>query len=93
MLNIPVWAQQPDALRRQLIRMAVETVQGDLTGFERRHREELEDACLRRPRGSLVDLPHQLQAERGATTLTLRRAACPAPDADLLAPDEILAVY
>ena len=55
---------QPKALQRQLIRLAVQRVQGDLTGFEFRHWVEIERLFADRPTGTILDLPGHVRFER-----------------------------
>ena len=55
---------QPKALQRQLIRLAVQRVQGDLTGFEFRHWVEIERLFADRPVGTMLDLPGHVRLER-----------------------------
>ena len=96
-LRLSAWAHQPEALRRQLIRLAIRELQGDLTAFEHRHWDELEDLCAGRPNGAVVDLPNRLQAQRQADALILRQHGRPIERTPsvlaALAPDEPLAVY
>jgi tRNA(Ile)-lysidine synthase len=57
--------QQPKALQRQLLRQAIQQLQGDLDGFEFRHWLEAERLFLEeRPAGTILDLPGGLQLVR-----------------------------
>jgi len=68
--------KQPPAIQRQLIRLAIQRLHGDLTGFEFRHWRELERLMTERPVGTLLDLPGQVQAQRAtANRITLRLSA------------------
>lgn len=56
--------KQPKALQRQLIRLAVQQLQGDLTGFEFRHWVEIEQLFHDRPAGTVLQLPGRVRFER-----------------------------
>lgn len=55
---------QPKALQRQLIRLAIQSLQGDLAGFEFRHWLQIERLVTDRPAGTILDLPGQVRLER-----------------------------
>ncbi len=46
------------AIFKEIIRIAIEDVKGDLRKVEYRHLEEIEDLLINRPSGSIVHLPH-----------------------------------
>ena len=71
-LRMELLLRQPEALQRQLIRMAITSLQGDLTGFEFRHWVEIQRLFSDRPVGTIVDLPGGIQVERGRELLTIR---------------------
>ncbi|MBI3087802.1 MAG: tRNA lysidine(34) synthetase TilS [Candidatus Omnitrophica bacterium] len=71
-IRIEAFLQQPSALQRQLIRMALERLQGDLAGFEFRHWREIERLFTTRPVGTLLDLPGRAQLERGRERVIVR---------------------
>lgn len=56
--------KQPKALQRQLIRLAILHLQGDLTGFEFRHWLEIEQLFHDRPTGTVIHLPGRVRLER-----------------------------
>lgn len=58
------WLKQPKALQRQLIRLAIVQLQGDLTGFEFRHWLEIEQLFQGRPAGTIIQLPGRVRLER-----------------------------
>ena len=63
-IRITGFLRQPQALQRQLMRLAIHDVQGDLTGFEFRHWLEIERLFRERPVGTILDLPNGTQLER-----------------------------
>lgn len=63
-ISMAMFRRQPNALQRQLIRLAVRQLQGDLSRFEFRHWLEVERLFLDRPEGSVVDLPDGLRFRR-----------------------------
>ncbi len=67
---------QPKALQRQLIRLAIQQVQGDLTGFEFRHWVEIERLFTERPTGTILDLPGHVRLERVRDRVLVRLEAC-----------------
>lgn len=64
--------KQPKAVQRQLMRLAVQRLHGDLTGFEFRHWREIERLLTLRPAGAVLDLPGALQLERRQDIALLR---------------------
>lgn len=66
---------QPKALQRQLIRLAIQQVQGDLTGFEFRHWVEIERLFTQRPVGTCLDLPGSVSLTRLPDQVLIRRSA------------------
>ena len=74
-LRISGFLKQPKALQRQLIRLAVQRLQGDLTGFEFRHWMEIERLFIERPVGTVLDLPGAMQCERRADDVLMRHAS------------------
>lgn len=74
-IRIAGWLQQPRALQRQLIRLAIQQLQGDLTGFEFRHWLEIERLFADRPVGTVLDLPGELRLERERERVLVRRSS------------------
>ena len=74
-VRIEGFVKQPQALQRQLIRLAIQRLQGDLTGFEFRHWLEIEQLFTNRPAGTVLDLPGELQLERGRDRVIVRRSS------------------
>ena len=82
-LKLPVIARQPEALQRQLLRRALQEIQGDLNQFEFRHWRELERLLYRAPTRAAVHLPGGVQVIREADQLRFQppRDAAPADGA------------
>jgi len=66
--------KQPPALQRQLMRRAIQQVQGDLAGFEFRHWIEIERLVAERPPGTILDLPNGVQLQRMRDRVLVRLA-------------------
>lgn len=66
--------RQPEAIQRAIIRLAIEQLQGDLTGFEFRHWQEIQRLTNGQPAGSVVTLPGTLQFQRTPEHLVARLA-------------------
>ena len=73
-LRMSILLSQSEALQRQLIRLAIERLQGDVTGFEFRHWREIEQLLAARPIGTILNLPGALTVEREAAWIVLRRS-------------------
>ena len=74
-LSVAAFRRQPNALQRQLLRQAVETLRGSLGQFEFRHWGEVERLFTERPVGTVVDLPGGLQLIRERDVVVCRCAA------------------
>lgn len=64
--------RQPLALRRAILRLAIERVKGDLRLIGFQHWQELDGLLTERPDGSIVDLPGRLQAVKSGSDLLIR---------------------
>lgn len=73
-IRIEAFLQQPKALQRQLMRLVIQQLQGDLTGFEFRHWLEIERVFTDRPVGTILNLPGELCLERGRDRVIVRRS-------------------
>jgi len=71
-IRIDVFLRQPKALQRQLMRLVIQRLQGDLTGFEFRHWLEIERLFTERPVGTILDLPEQVRLERASDRVIVR---------------------
>lgn len=76
-IQIQGFLRQPKALQRQLVRLAIQRLQGDLTGFEFRHWVEIERLFTERPVGTILDVAGGTQLQRGRTHVVIRRLAPP----------------
>lgn len=65
----------PAGLRRGILRRAVAKVQGDLSGFGRRHWLALDRLAVEKGQGAM-DLPHRFRAEARDGTLLVLAADC-----------------
>lgn len=72
-VSIASLLRQPKAIQRQLIRQAVEAVQGHLRQFEFRHWLEVERLLTEQPPGSEVDLPGGVRLTRTRDRLLCRQ--------------------
>lgn len=72
-IQISGFLRQPKALQRCLVRLAIQRLQGDLTGFEFRHWQEIEQLFAERPVGAIVDLVGDVQLKREAERVIIRR--------------------
>ncbi|MFH1245053.1 MAG: tRNA lysidine(34) synthetase TilS [Candidatus Omnitrophota bacterium] len=50
------------ALQKQLVRLAITRIKGDVRRIDFRHWKELEDMVEKRPKGTIVDLPAEISA-------------------------------
>ncbi len=69
--GLQVLARRPLALRRMLIRIAVECLKGDTNRLTLKHSREIEDLIDQRPEGSIVHLPDMLCAQKTGGFLRL----------------------
>lgn len=63
-IRIDGFLKRPLAIQRQLVRLVIQRLQGDVRGFEFRHWLEIERLFTQRPIGTQVDLPGRVQFER-----------------------------
>lgn len=73
------WGRLPPALRRHLLRRAMETLAGSLEGFGRAHVDACEALVARGPVGARVDLPAGLWLEKGYDSFWLAAGEAPPP--------------
>ncbi len=78
-IALRAFLRQPTAIQRQVVRRAVECLQGDLTRFEYRHWVEVERLATGRPAGASVDLPGGIQFRRDDGWLVCRLVGPPRP--------------
>lgn len=63
--------QQPLAIQRMLLKLAIEKIKGHPRALTLTHYNELADLITHRPTGAIVDLPNDLRAVKTKTTLNL----------------------
>jgi len=68
------FARQPEAMRRMLIRLALERLQGNMNRLTLAHMREIENAFSQRAVAAVVHLPGRIRARVGATCLDITRA-------------------
>ena len=83
-VRLASFRRQPEALKRQLIRVAISSFSDEGYAMEFRHWLEIASLVTDRPVGTVVDLPGGLQVERGADTLIVRRLASRSAGASVL---------
>ncbi len=67
------FTRQPEAIRRMLLRLAVERVQGNMNRLTLTHMREIEDALSQKAVGSIVHLPGRIRVRVGKTCLDMAR--------------------
>ena len=73
-LNRKAFMRQPEAIKRMLVRLAVERVQGNMNRLTLAHMREIEDMLSRRNVGSIIHFPGHLRACVGESCLDISRA-------------------
>ena len=73
-MRIKGFRRQPPSVQRQLVRLAIHRLQGDLERFEFRHWREIARLFADRPVGTILDLPGALQLERTRELVVMRLA-------------------
>ena len=73
-LNRKTFAGQPAAVKRMLVRLALERLQGNMNRLTLAHMREIEDALSQSAVDSLIHLPGQLRVRVGKTYLEMARA-------------------
>lgn len=76
-ISIPRFRQQPQALRWQVVRQAVQQLQADTGQLEFRHWLEAEQLFTDRPSGAVLDLPGGVQLLRSHDQVICRRVTRP----------------
>lgn len=71
------FVRQPEAIQRALLRLAIQHLQGDLTGFEFRHWLEAQRLVTERPVGTVLDLPGSVQLQRTKDHVIVRLKPLP----------------
>lgn len=91
-IHLKGFCRQSPAVQRQLVRLAIHQLQGDLERFEFRHWREIVRLFADRPVGTILDLPGELQLERKRELVVMRLTGSSArgngrPDKNLRAPN------
>lgn len=73
-LNRKAFMRQPEAIKRMLIRLAVERVQGNMNRLTLAHMREIEDMLSRRRVGSIIHFPGHIRVRVGESCLDISRA-------------------
>lgn len=68
-LDLKRFSKYPKAIQKELLRLAIARVKGDLRRVEFRHLNELEELILTRPQGSVVDLSKDIAVKKLAEHL------------------------
>ena len=76
-VRLDPFLKQPKALQQQLVRLTIQRLQGDLARFEFRHWREIERLMTERPIGTILDLPGEIQMERGRDRVRVRQVIGP----------------
>ncbi|MBM3251898.1 MAG: hypothetical protein FJZ11_03855, partial [Candidatus Omnitrophica bacterium] len=70
-INIDKFSKLHPAIQRMVFRMAIKQLVGSTRRLNFRHWKELEDLIFRRPFGSIVDLPRQIQAQKNKSEIII----------------------
>ena len=73
MLSLPAMTRQHPAIQRMIVRLGLETLQGNTNRFTLIHLREIEDLIHQRPPGAIVHLPENIQARKNLKHLILTR--------------------
>lgn len=76
-IRVEGFLKQPTSLQRQLVRQAIQHLQGDVARFEFRHWREIERLFTERPVGTVLDLPGKLRLERERDRVSVHVLAQP----------------
>ena len=82
-ISIPRFRQQPQALRREVVRQAIHQLRADTGQLEFRHWLEAEQLFAERPSGAVLDLPGGVQLVRSHSQVICRRVTHPADAASV----------
>ena len=72
-IDLKKFKKQPEAVRKRILRAALEELKGDLLRFTYQHWKEMEELIDFRPVNSIVDLPAGIFITKHTLTLTLSR--------------------
>lgn len=71
-INLERFKRQAEAVKKRILRHALETLKGDLRRFSYQHWKEMEDLIKARPTNSVVDLPCGINIRKDKENLILR---------------------
>lgn len=71
-INIKNFKRQPEAIRKRILRSALEELKGNLRRFTYQHWKEMEDLINKRPTNSVVDLPGEVKVVKDKSSLVLK---------------------
>lgn len=66
------------AMQKQLVRLAIKRIKGDVRRIDFRHWKELEDMAENRPNGTIVDLPAGVSVEKKEAAIIFFKRSVPA---------------
>lgn len=71
-IDIKKLRKQPEAIRKRILRSALEEVKGDLRRFTYQHWKEMDELISKRPGNSIVDLPGGIDIMKNKNNLTIQ---------------------
>jgi len=72
-IDIKRFKRQPEAIRKRILRSALECLKGNLRRFTYQHWKEMEELIEKRPGNSIVDLPGGINVVKNKTTLLIQK--------------------
>ena len=72
LIDIKKFKKQPEAIRKRILRAALEEFKGDLRRFTYQHWKEMEDLINNRPANSIVNLPAGISVAKDRTNIVLK---------------------
>ncbi|MEK7868609.1 MAG: tRNA lysidine(34) synthetase TilS, partial [Candidatus Omnitrophota bacterium] len=72
LIDIKKFKKQPEAIRKRILRAAMEEFKGDLRRFTYQHWKEMEDLINNRPVNSIVNLPAGISVAKDRTNIVLK---------------------
>jgi len=72
-IDIKRFRKQPEAIKKRILRTALEDLKGNLRRFTYQHWKEMEELIDKRPGNSIVDLPGGINIIKNKTTLIIQK--------------------
>jgi tRNA(Ile)-lysidine synthase len=72
LINVKKFKNQPDAIRKRILRASLEELKGDLRRLTYQHWKEMEELISERPINSIVDLPAGISVTKDKTDIILK---------------------